>query len=61
VLADSLELAEDIDIDRARRAMQRAKERLENKNEKIDTARAEAALARALNRLKVAEKLISEQ
>jgi len=56
ILADSLEVAEEIDIDRAKRAMQRARERVENKNEKIDTARAEAALARALNRLQVAEK-----
>jgi F-type H+-transporting ATPase subunit epsilon len=56
ILADSLEFAEEIDIDRAKRAMQRARERLENKNEKIDTARAEAALARAVNRLQAAEK-----
>jgi F-type H+-transporting ATPase subunit epsilon len=56
ILADSIEFAEEIDIDRAKRAMQRARERLENKNEKIDTARAEAALARALNRLQAAEK-----
>ncbi|MGE5809953.1 MAG: F0F1 ATP synthase subunit epsilon [Ignavibacteria bacterium] len=56
ILADSLEFAEEIDIERAKRAMQRARERLENKSEKIDTARAEAALARAVNRLQVAEK-----
>lgn len=56
ILADSLEFAEQIDIERAKRAMQRARERLENKSEKIDTARAEAALARAVNRLQVAEK-----
>ncbi len=56
ILSDSLEFAEEIDIDRAKRAMQRARERLENKNEEIDTVRAEAALARAVNRLQVAEK-----
>jgi len=56
ILADSIELADEIDVERAKRALQRAKERLENKNEKIDTARAEAALARAVNRLNVAEK-----
>jgi F-type H+-transporting ATPase subunit epsilon len=56
ILADSLEFAEDIDIERAKGAMQRAKERLENKNEKVDVARAEAALARAVNRLQIAEK-----
>jgi F-type H+-transporting ATPase subunit epsilon len=56
ILADSLEFAEDIDIERAKRAMERARERLENKNEKIDAARAKAALARAMNRLNAAEK-----
>jgi len=60
ILADSLEFAEDIDIGRAKQAMQRAKERLENKNEKVDVARAEAALARAVNRLKIAEKYFTK-
>jgi len=60
ILADSLEFAEDIDIGRAKQAMQRAKERLENKNEKVDVARAEAALARAVNRLQIAEKYFTK-
>jgi len=53
VLADSFESKEEIDIQRAERALQRAKERIANKNkEKIDEARAEASLRRAMNRIK---------
>lgn len=54
VLADSAELAANIDRDRAEAALKRAQERLErakNSSEHINTARAEAALKRALNRL----------
>ena len=53
VLADSIETVDEIDIDRAREAEKRAKERLARRSDPdIDTARAETALARALNRLK---------
>ncbi len=55
-LAGTLERKEDIDIERARAAKQRAQERLEKKEPGTDVARAQAALARALNRLKVAGK-----
>ena len=57
VLAESAERARDIDVDRARRALERAQERLRNvKREEQEYARTEAALVRALVRLKVAEK-----
>ena len=58
VLVDAAEKAGDIDVDRARDAMKRAKERLakERATENIDFLRAENALKRALARLKVAEK-----
>jgi len=56
VLADSLEKFDEIDVERASSAKERAKERLEHKTEKIDVARAEAALARAVNRLTFVEK-----
>ncbi len=46
VLADSAERAEDIDVDRAAAARQRAEERLKQA-EKIDFARATAAIERA--------------
>ncbi len=53
VLVESFESKEEIDVERAKRSLERAKERLANRNkEKIDEVRAQAALARALNRLK---------
>jgi len=57
VLADSLEAVEDIDVDRAKAARQRAEERLARKSD-IDIERAKAALARATNRLGLFEKYI---
>ena len=57
ILADSLELVNEIDVDRAKAALKRAEERLANKAvEKVDVTRAEAALARAMNRIKVYDK-----
>ena len=57
ILAEAAEKARDIDVDRARRALERAQERLRQaKMEELDHARAEAALARAMLRLKIAEK-----
>jgi F-type H+-transporting ATPase subunit epsilon len=55
ILADSVEFAEEIDIDRARTAYERAKKRLGLKSSDTDMSRAMAALRRAENRLKVAE------
>lgn len=56
VLVNAAEKKEDIEVDRARASMERAKERLRNKQtEGIDFARAEGALKRAVARLKVAE------
>jgi F-type H+-transporting ATPase subunit epsilon len=55
VLADSGERADEIDEERARRAEQRARQRLEEGPADLDVARAEAALARALVRLKAAK------
>lgn len=55
ILADSLELKEEIDIERAKASLKRAKERLSSKNKnKIDVKRAEASYQRAVNRLKFA-------
>jgi F-type H+-transporting ATPase subunit epsilon len=53
VLADTLELATEIDRDRAEQAAKRAQERLDEARPEIDIARAEAALRRAKNRLKI--------
>jgi F-type H+-transporting ATPase subunit epsilon len=56
VLADAAEAAGQIDVERARAAEQRARERLRSGARDIDTARAEAALQRALARLAAARK-----
>ncbi len=53
ILAESAELAEDIDKARAQAAQKRAEERLAQKNDKIDTLRAQTALHRALVRLSI--------
>jgi len=53
VLADSVEYEEEIDIDRAKKSYERAKERIANRGKgDIDITRAELSLQRALNRLK---------
>jgi F-type H+-transporting ATPase subunit epsilon len=54
VLADALEPADRIDVERAERAAERARRRLAERPEGIDVARAEAALSRALNRIRIA-------
>lgn len=52
ILADAAEKAEEIDVDRAKAAEQRAVERLHNRTADLDVARAELALRRAVNRIK---------
>jgi len=52
ILADSLESKDEIDINRAKQAYDRAKERLANRIKEVDSMRAEGALARSINRLK---------
>jgi len=58
VLAESAERLEDIDLERAKAAMERAEKRLaeDRAKEKVDSARAKAALERALARIKIAER-----
>jgi F-type H+-transporting ATPase subunit epsilon len=58
VLVDAAERAADIDVERARRAIERARERLEKERgaEDVDFRRAEGALQRAVIRLQIAEK-----
>lgn len=61
VLADSLEAIEEIDIERAQRAKEKAMERLTQKTEDTDIERARVALARAVNRLNLVEKYIRSE
>jgi F-type H+-transporting ATPase subunit epsilon len=56
VLATTAERAQEIDVERARSARERAERRLKERQEETDFARAEAALKRAIARLRVAEK-----
>ncbi len=55
VLADSIESADEIDLNRAIKAKERAEKRLNTKGLEIDVIRAQASLARALNRIKIKE------
>jgi F-type H+-transporting ATPase subunit epsilon len=55
VLARSAERPEEIDVERARRAKERAEQRLQQTTPDFDLDRAQASLQRALARLKVAE------
>ncbi len=58
-LVESAERGADIDVERAMRAKERAEKRLaeaQAQKEKFDRTRAEAALQRALSRLRVAER-----
>jgi F-type H+-transporting ATPase subunit epsilon len=55
ILADTAELSWEIDVERARRAKERAEKRLRERYAGLDVARAEFALQRSLARLKAAE------
>jgi F-type H+-transporting ATPase subunit epsilon len=55
VLAESAEKKDDIDLDRAKAAMERAEKRLQDRSkENIDFVRAKAALERAMMRIRLA-------
>lgn len=53
ILADAIEGKEDIDIERAKQSMKRAKDRIEKKDSKTNMKRAEFSLERAINRIHV--------
>jgi F-type H+-transporting ATPase subunit epsilon len=56
VLVDTVETANEIDVNRANAARDRAWERLHHRTGEIDVERARLALLRALNRIRVAER-----
>lgn len=56
ILADSCELPEEIDIKRAEEARQRAEERMRQKQSIKEYYLTQAALNRAMNRLKISQK-----
>lgn len=53
VLAEAAEWPDEIDVERARRAKERAEERLQSHASDVDVARAQLALRRSLVRMKV--------
>lgn len=55
IITDSAEWPEEIDINRAQEAKERAERRLATKKSDIDKVRAEISLRKALNRLDVAD------
>ena len=57
LVATTFEYAEAIDLERAKAAEERAKQRIAAANEEKEIALARVKLARALNRISVAEKL----
>ena len=58
IMTDSCEEAEQIDTDRARAALERAKERLKSREPGVDLDRAMLARQRAEARLEVVEKAL---
>jgi len=57
LLAETAERSDEIDVERAESARDRARKRLAKKSAEIDIDRARLALFRAMNRLKVADRL----
>jgi F-type H+-transporting ATPase subunit epsilon len=59
LLIDSAEYVSDIDVERARKALERTKQRLADKAGNLDIPRAERAAERARNRILIAGSLVS--
>lgn len=57
LLAETAERSDEIDVQRAEAARDRARKRLAKKSPEVDVDRARLALFRAMNRLKVADQL----
>jgi F-type H+-transporting ATPase subunit epsilon len=56
LLADSIEAPDEIDVQRAQKAAERAKKRISERAKETDISRAEVSLVRAINRMKYAQK-----
>ncbi|GBD93042.1 ATP synthase epsilon chain [bacterium BMS3Abin05] len=57
ILAETAERADEIDVERAKKARERAEARLRARTEGVNANRARAALVRAMTRLKIASKI----
>ncbi len=53
ILTDAIENKNDIDLERAKKAKERAENRLESNDPNIDLKRAQLALSKALNRIEI--------
>lgn len=53
ILAETFEAPEDIDLERANNAKLRAEERIKDHSSSVDHVRAQAALARSINRIRL--------
>ncbi len=60
IVSDAAEWPEEIDLDRAVEAKERAEKRLDSSDQDIDTDRAKAAILRALSRIKVKEEYMGK-
>ncbi|WP_026895768.1 F0F1 ATP synthase subunit epsilon [Clostridiisalibacter paucivorans] len=56
IVTDAAEWPEEIDVDRAEKAKNRAEKRLQSNDSNIDTLRAEIALKKAINRINLGNK-----
>ena len=56
IITDSAEWASEIDLERAKEAAERAKRRLEHKQDDLDVLRAKISLQKAINRISVHHK-----
>ena len=57
ILTDAAEWPNEIDINRAKAAKERAEERIQRQKDNIETIRSRAALARAIARLKITKEI----
>ena len=53
LLVESIEASSDINMDRAKKSLERAQKRKQENSQNIDMARVESAILRAINRLKI--------
>ena len=58
IVADSAEFPEQIDLERAQKALERAQQRLKSTSPEIEVNRASQAMLRALNRIKIYDSYI---
>ena len=58
ILADAVEFAKNIDLERAKKALERATQRLKSMEKEIDIPRAVAALKRSQNRIMIYEQAL---